>query len=87
MPRFYLHLCNGDGFVEDDEGVELPDAAAARLQAIEGLRDMMASDLRGGALNIASYIEIEDENRQIVATVPFLEAVEVTTRQGTSPAR
>ena len=87
MPRFYLHVCNGNGFVEDEEGADLPDAEAARLRAIEGLRDLLASELRDGELNMASFIEIEDENHLLVTTVPFMDAVQVTTRHGKRPGR
>lgn len=78
MPIFYLHVCNGGGFVEDTEGQELRDGEAARAVAIEGLRDILAGELRNGDLNTASFIEIEDEHGRKVRTVSFAEAVRVT---------
>lgn len=78
MPRFYLHIYNGSGVAEDLEGQELADTAAARRAAIEGLRDILASELRGGKLDTASFVEIEDEARHPVATVSFDEAVRIT---------
>ena len=78
MPRFYLHVCNGDGFTEDLEGIELPDLATARQRAIEGLRDIMASELKSGHLNMASFIEIEDADHELVLTVPFIDTVKIT---------
>jgi hypothetical protein len=75
MPLFYLHVCNGNGFVEDEEGTEFPDLAAARLAAIDGLRDILAAEVRAGVLRRASFIEIEDEAHRLVLTVPFSEAV------------
>ena len=36
MPLFFFHVCNGNGFVEDEEGRDLPDEAAARAIAIVG---------------------------------------------------
>ena len=78
VPIFYLHIWNGGGFVEDTEGQELPDAEAARKMAVEGLRDILAGELRNGDLNTASFIEIEDEQRRLVRTVSFEEAVRVT---------
>ncbi len=75
MPRFYLHVCDGSGFCEDEEGLDLPDLAAARRAAIEGLRDILAGELRAGVLRRAAFVEIEDEHRQLVLTVPFTEAV------------
>jgi hypothetical protein len=77
MPRFYLQLCHGKGFTADEEGCELPDLAAARKRAIEGLRDVMAGELRKGEIDLAAYIDIEDEKRAVVMRVPFAEAVRI----------
>ena len=87
MPIFYFHVCNGNGFVEDEEGTELPDVATARKQAISGLRDIMASEMKEGEINLGSFVEIEDEDHELVATVPFIEAVHVTTVHGERPRR
>ena len=40
MPRYFLHVNNSIGFVEDEEGVELPDLDAAREKAAAGVRSM-----------------------------------------------
>ena len=87
MPIFYFHVCNGNGFVEDEEGTELADFAAARKQAISGLRDIMSSEMKEGEINLGSFVEIEDENHELVGTVPFIEAVHVTTVHGARPRR
>lgn len=78
MPRFYLHVCNGDGFTEDEEGRELRDLDAARQIAINGLRGILSEEMKAGQLNMASFIEIEDANRELVMIVPFAEAVSVS---------
>jgi hypothetical protein len=78
VPRFYFHVCNGNGFTEDEEGSEHKDVSAARTNAVRGLRDIMASELKAGDLNLGSFIEIEDEKHQLVMTVPFADAVTVT---------
>ena len=75
MPRFYFNLCNGAEFAEDPEGVELADYAAARRKAVDSLRGVMAGDLLMGDLNTASFIEIEDEQRELIETVSFAEVV------------
>ena len=77
MPRYYFHVCNGKGFTEDEAGQEFPDEAAARDAAVQGIRDLMAEELRRGQINVASFVEIEDADRQLVATVAFTEAVEM----------
>lgn len=80
MPRFYLHVCDGKLFAEDEEGIELHDVEAARREAIIGLRDVMAAELKDGQINMAAFVEIEDENRELVMVVPFLDAIEVLTQ-------
>jgi hypothetical protein len=87
MPRFYLHLCNGAEFAEDDDGIDLPDTATARARAVEGLRDVLAGDLQSGQLNTASFIEVEDEQRQLIATVLFEEAVALNATSAIRPPR
>jgi hypothetical protein len=85
MPTYYLHVCDGSGFVEDSEGHQLADAESARKLATDGLRDILAGDLRNGHLNTASFIDIEDEHHQLVATVSFEEVVRITSKVPTRP--
>ena len=80
MPHFYMHIRNGTHFVEDEEGVELEDQAAAREVAIAGARDVMAGDLRRGELDLTSFIEVEDESGKLLFTLTFAEAVQVKAR-------
>ena len=50
MPRYFFHVRDGT-YIPDDEGVELPDIAAARIAAIratgETLRDMGSHSWNG----------------------------------------
>ena len=80
MPRFYMHISNGRGFIEDAEGVELEDENAAREEALAGARDLMAGDLRKGSLDLTSFIEVEDEAHRLLFTLHFSEAVKLTQR-------
>jgi hypothetical protein len=81
MPLFYLHVCNGNGFIEDEEGQELADLAAAREAAIHGARDIMREDIRRGELDPASFIEVEDSEHQHLFTLQFSEAVRIKDAQ------
>lgn len=86
MPRFYLHICNGSGFTEDKDGQDFPDAQAAYREAIRGLRDITASELKRGEINLGSFIEIENEERELIRTVDFSDAVRVSNERGSRPA-
>lgn len=76
MPRFYFHLFN-DLDVRDEEGLELPDKAAAIEQAVKNARVMAAESVCEGHLVLNHRIEIMDANGSAVATVRFGDAVEV----------
>ncbi|MET1111861.1 MAG: hypothetical protein ABWX67_10090 [Allosphingosinicella sp.] len=74
MPLFFFHVCNGNGFTEDEEGRELADETEARSAALAGARDIMAEEMRAGQLNPASFIEVEDSEHRHLFTLPFSEA-------------
>jgi uncharacterized protein DUF6894 len=76
-----MHICNGQGFVEDEEGRELADDAAARAEAVAAARDVMAGDLREGRLDLTSFIEVEDEAHKLLFTILFADAVEIRTEE------
>lgn len=80
MPLYFFHICNGNGFVEDHEGRELSDEAAARAVAVTGARDIMAEEMRAGQLNPASFIEVEDSEHRHLFTLQFSEAYTVNPR-------
>ena len=86
VPRYYLHICNGSGFTEDKQGQELPDMDAARKEAIRGLRDISASELKRGEMNLGSFIEIEDEAGRLIMTVDFHDAVRLGNERSQRPS-
>lgn len=85
MPRFYFHLCNGQGLVEDHEGTELPDLTSATSHAITSLRDVLASEVKRGQINLAAFIDIEDEQQARLVTIHFTDAIQVETKNKRSP--
>lgn len=80
MPRFYFHICNGTGLIEDEEGQDLPSVEAARLEAMRSARDVMAGDVQRGILDLSSFIEIEDADHQLIETLSFQDAIDLTQR-------
>jgi transcriptional accessory protein Tex/SPT6 len=66
-----------DIITHDEEGVELPNEAAARLQALKGARDIIASQVSHGYLIRSHWIDVLDEQGQVVLHVTFGDAVEV----------
>jgi hypothetical protein len=76
MPRFFFHLRDGES-VDDPDGMFLPNAAMARLEAIRSARDIMAEDVRRGHLSLSFRIEVTDENGEPIMAVPFSEVVKI----------
>ena len=77
MPRFYFPL-HDDGYVPDDEGVELPNLDAARAHAVRCATltfGELAKD--EGRVVLHHRIDIEDERHIVLETVFFRDAVSV----------
>lgn len=69
MARYYFHVREGSILSRDQEGQELPDAEAARREAISTTREMLGERLlHGGSLSHRS-IEIADETGRVVDVV------------------
>lgn len=84
MPRFRFHLYNDDETM-DLVGRDFPNLAAAHVDAIQNAREIMAADLTGkGEINIGDWIELEDEQGEILV-VSFRDAVTIHDRPGGIP--
>ena len=59
MPLYYFHLSFGDRVLEDEEGVELPDRAAARAETFAVIRDL--TDREVGRRWASWFVEVTDE--------------------------
>jgi hypothetical protein len=77
MPRFFFHVCNGDGYTSDDEGIDLAGQTAARGIAIDSVRSMVAEDVRRGIIDLDGRILIRDLSGNDLLTVEFGEAFEL----------
>jgi hypothetical protein len=69
MPQYFFHVREGSTLSRDTEGQELPNAEAARQEAISASREILGDKLlHGGSLN-GRTIEIADETGHIVDVV------------------
>lgn len=76
MPRYFFHLYD-DIITHDEEGIELPSDAAARLVALRGARDIIASQVRHGYFVRSHWIDVADEEERILFKVTFRDAVDL----------
>jgi hypothetical protein len=77
MPRYHLNLFNGTGSVIDEEGLEFPDLAAARAEAVRDIRSILSDEVLKGRIDLQGRIEIAEPAGTVCATVRFTEAVEL----------
>jgi hypothetical protein len=79
IPHYYFHVRNGNGLVEDEEGRDLPDRAAARAEALKGVRSMLSEDVLSGFLDLQGRIDVVEETGDPVLSLDFSEVVDVKT--------
>ena len=76
MPRFYFNLYN-DVTALDEDGVDLPDVAAARAEALRSVRGLAAAQvMEQGRLRLSDRIEVVDGG-VVVARVTVADAVTI----------
>ena len=76
MPRYYFNVYD-DVIANDIEGVELPNEAAARLQALLGARDLIAEQVRHGYFMRSHWIDVVDDQGAVLFAITFGDAVDV----------
>lgn len=72
MPRYFIDTDDGSTRVRDEGGLDLPDAAAARAEAIRALPDMARDTMPNGDRRTL-VSEVRDERGTVVyhATLTF----------------
>ena len=72
MPRFHFHQRLSDGdFVEDREGMELPDLDAARREAVMAAREIISDLVMRAEPFEGAEFQIADESGRVLTRLPF----------------
>jgi hypothetical protein len=69
--RFYFHLREDGSYRIDADGMELSNLAEVRREALRAARLLVAAERMAGKSSVGSAIEVEDEARQLVFTLPL----------------
>lgn len=77
MAHFYFHQRGGLREFPDEDGQDLASLDEARASAVAGIRSILSDEVRRGALPLGERIDIEDAAGHALASVRFIEAVEV----------
>ncbi len=71
MPRYYLHVRDGDVLITDNEGVELPDLAAAFEEARASVREFAIEALKQRRAVDRIAIELHDGQGNLLGVIAF----------------
>jgi len=69
MPKFHLHIRDGDAMIRDEEGQEFVDAAEARVEAEAAVREILATVLTGNPPRFIRTIQLADDEGKVVVTI------------------
>ncbi|HEX8526210.1 DUF6894 family protein [Allosphingosinicella sp.] len=75
MTRYCFHIYNGNRYFVDELGRDCPSDAAARELALVDARSIMRPESRDGALNLSSFVEVQNKDEAATFIVDFSEAL------------
>jgi hypothetical protein len=76
MTRYFFHVRNAEGVIQDVEGIDIPEGEALHDEAVEAARDLLALGDREGSDRRDWVFEIVDESGQSALTLAFADAAE-----------
>ena len=71
MPTFFFDLIKHNDVIEDDQGQDLPDIEAAKLEGLASARELIADAAKKGILATSPVFRIRNESGDVLATIPF----------------
>ena len=77
MARYFMHLRDGTEQILDPEGLEFANIELMRKAVLVSARDLMTGDIREGVMDLRFRIDVEDEDGEIIYTLPFKHAVNI----------
>ena len=81
MAHFYFHQRTRDGMVEDPDGSELPDLAAAIADALVAARHLWAEAILQQVDRAGESFEITDAQGEVLASVLLRDALPESLRR------
>jgi hypothetical protein len=68
---YYFHLREGGNFLQDEEGMDLPDLEAVKLEAFRGARSILAAYHTLGTSCADGLIEVQTADGLVVMKLPL----------------
>jgi len=77
VTKYFLHLRDSVDELLDPDGHEFAGMDALKAAVLFNVRDLMAGDLRTGIIDFRYRIDAEDENGNVVYSLPFKHAINI----------
>ena len=77
MSLYFFHLRDGVDILLDPEGLEIDDPDAVASRTLAEARSIISHDAASGRIKLDQHIDVQDETRNIVHTLHFVDAVEI----------
>lgn len=74
VPLYFFDTRDGDAFIEDDVGLELPDLERVKIVAAKSLTDL-ARDVLPGSIRRTLVVEVRDKHEPVMLASLTFEAV------------
>jgi hypothetical protein len=75
MARFYFHMRTGDHVERDADGAEMPNLEAARTEALQSAREILADAIKASKSHALDCFVIADQKGRELATVSLKDAL------------
>jgi hypothetical protein len=85
MSRYYFHLRFEDEVIADQEGLDLPDTATARREALAAARQILADSIKSGRENIPDAFIVADSEGRELETIPLAAALPICIARAFAP--
>jgi len=83
--RFYFHQRTRNGLLDDPDGSDLPDLAAAIAEALVAARQLWAEAILQQRDRAGELFEITDEQGRLLISVPLRDALPESLRHSALP--
>src|SRR5258707_14522573 len=81
MARFYFHFLEGTSLATDDEGIDLPDLAAAVREAELAARELLAEAIKTSKSQVPEAVITDDRSGQTLQKIPLADLLPVQCKQ------
>ena len=81
MGRFHVLIKEGGELFNDEDGIEFPSVDAARREALQSARELLANAINAGKPTVPEALVIADEDGRALEVVPLASVLPKTLKK------